>query len=177
MILSGPRLHTADHQNHPGYTHPATVPADELYQRCVDEQRQTLNQVMFERLYLDVDDQTPVVAVSVLNPEFATLIELAAFHQPSLNTVVDRELSSRAGQADQRGRFDSRHCGQQTERTPAITDRGSNLTHLAESEGFEPSEACTSTVFETVPFVRSGNSPPVNLAAGRSRSEEGIGQI
>ena len=35
---------------------------------------------------------------------------------------------------------------------------------MAESKGFEPLEACTSTVFETVPFVRSGNSPGTRLA-------------
>jgi hypothetical protein len=39
---------------------------------------------------------------------------------------------------------------------------------MAESKGFEPLEACTSTVFETVPFVRSGNSPleDISRAAG-----------
>ena len=37
------------------------------------------------------------------------------------------------------------------------------MFEVAESGGFEPPEACTSTVFETVPFVRSGNSPGATL--------------
>ena len=38
----------------------------------------------------------------------------------------------------------------------------------AEGEGFEPSEACTSTVFKTVPFGRSGTPPPTLLVGGAS---------
>ena len=48
---------------------------------------------------------------------------------------------------------------------------------VAESGGFEPPEACTSTVFETVPFVRSGNSPLTNLAGLAPGSEEGNQQL
>ena len=41
-----------------------------------------------------------------------------------------------------------------------------NLINLAEREGFEPTETHkTSTVFETVPFVRSGILPGGRLAA------------
>ena len=38
---------------------------------------------------------------------------------------------------------------------------------LTSGEGFEPSEACTSTVFKTVPFGRSGTPPPVRLERAR----------
>ena len=37
------------------------------------------------------------------------------------------------------------------------------MFEVEESGGFEPPEAYTSTVFETVPFVRSGNSPDATL--------------
>ncbi len=125
--------------------------ADELYQRCADEQRQTLNQVMFQRLELDIgDDGIPYVSDVALNPEFAALIELAEAHAPTeLGSVVDHEIQTR-----------TRNCRKvRNARTPAIVDRGSNLTHLAETVGFEPTVSFPTHAFQACRFGRSRTSP------------------
>ncbi len=41
---------------------------------------------------------------------------------------------------------------------------------VAEGGGFEPPEACASTVFKTVAIVRSATPPPITLPVGASMS-------
>ncbi len=48
---------------------------------------------------------------------------------------------------------------------------------MAEGVGFEPTEACTSTVFKTVAIDRSATPPGVTLAARYFRSFGDIGLI
>jgi hypothetical protein len=52
--------------------------------------------------------------------------------------------------------------------SPALAGRARSL---ADRVGFEPTVPCSTTVFETVPFGRSGTCPFVNLAGQRVGSQ------
>ena len=49
-----------------------------------------------------------------------------------------------------------------------------NDNGFAEGVGFEPTETCASTVFKTVPFVRSGIPPIVQRTARGRRQPRGF---
>lgn len=125
--------------------------ADHLYRACSDEERQSLNQIVFQTLYIDIDEfGTPAVADALLNPEFASLVELArrtgSWSKPPVRGIErtgqkrDRRHYRRAS-----GRLDGTKHGpagvderKRNESTPIDDDRGSNLNYLAEEVGFEP---------------------------------------
>ena len=121
--------------------------ADALYRVCNDDQRATLNLAAFDGLYLDVDDDgQPRITESALNPEFASLIELARNReqwQPatcsSLKLYAGRRLYTRPGRGAQLVRTTPEGTTRR-DLTGVTPGCGSNLIHLAEREGFEPSK-------------------------------------
>ncbi len=129
--------------------------ADALYSICNDDQRATLNLAAFDGLYLDVDDDgQPRITESALNPEFASLIELARNleqWQPatvgsacSLQLYAGRRLYTRPGRGAQLVATASAGTARRA-LTGAEAVGGSNLSHLAERVGFEPTVRLTPT--------------------------------
>ncbi len=140
--------------------------ANELYERCDESQRATLNQVAFERLYLDrTDDGQIHVSEAVLNPEFAALISmaLATGWQPASSSATEEQPEARwrprfftEPRRYERALADSwrrREDPEQVEADaggnarPELTEAtvsgdlwSSNLTRLAERVGFEPTD-------------------------------------
>jgi hypothetical protein len=157
------------------------------------EGRRCLNQALFEKIF--VRDDTVSGAdlrepfLDLLDDNLAQRIKTeqalpladAIGHEIDERTVVSYERALPAADSDLaamlagiRWHPRERPCGPLSvdRRNPAAycRRRGSNKTLLAEGGGFEPPEACTSTVFKTVAFVRSANLPLARL------SPFGIGQ-
>ncbi len=67
--------------------------AGELYRQCPPEARQTLNQALFDGLYVNVGDDGEVTVASVqLKPEFEALIrftELVGITEDSPDSITE----------------------------------------------------------------------------------------
>ena len=139
----------------------------------------------------------PPDEVIVLQPYGALFFATAATLVEQMPTVTPESVNSavilRVRSADEAGA--RRRC---PHRLPAISSERENRRHpvlrrakrpgasliagvvrvLAEGVGFEPTEARrTSTVFETVPFVRSGSLPPLEASGergGRLRADRAV---
>jgi hypothetical protein len=132
--------------------------AGDLYRQSADEQQQSLNQVFFDQAYVDVNENGRVTVVSVaLKPEFEALIELAgivvkttepgrlpastvnAWSDGWLRALPRRVVCARARMRRSGLRPVASPSRIQENPGQLFADRGSNLSYLAEREGFEPS--------------------------------------
>ena len=135
--------------------------AGKLYREAVGEQRKWLNQAVFETIAIDLtgdDDPHPTqetLAVQMTGDLAEPVAAVAGLAQLGTNGRKSRDEAAhgptKAGNGSREGQ----------NKTPGQLARagGFNLINLAEREGFEPSEACASLVFETSQFNRSCTSP------------------
>ena len=166
--------------------------AGDLYRQCPDETRQTLNQVFFNALFVDVDPLGRVFVATVeLQPEFETLISLAhkvvagpkAKRPGPVSVTCDADGDSgrpdhyrlpprhepRPTQASMRpsGYRDGRPTRFQKQENPGqySFDQGSNLSYLAERVGFEPTVSFPTHDFQSCRFGRSRTPPALQQAS------------
>ena len=147
-----------------------------LYRTLDDDGRQTCNQARYNAIYFDADaDGTPVVARTEVVPILAEVESVVRPHLKPLSQAdvraEQRSRRERLHRPSRSGRRDGTKHGAKAETawrsdqdlSHLTDDRGSNLTNLAEREGFEPSDPLRSPVFKTGAFVRSATAPPVIL--------------
>ncbi len=137
--------------------------AGDLYRQFQDTGRQTLNQILFKALFLDVDSNgTITVATAELNPEFAALV------------VIAQSITAQSSSTDPRPTASLKHllprairCQSQTNKKPQLvtSSRGANLLHLAEGVGFEPTVTRSHNGFRDRP-IRPLSHPSEFKASG-----------
>jgi site-specific DNA recombinase len=146
--------------------------AAELYVRLKDNDRRSLNQVIFEHIYLDRDG----VSEAPMNPPFGAISEITGqelghAQGPDGQEVHGNELDQKPqGHRNQTepegnpiGQID-RHKGRSTRRitktnTAQKSGRCSNVTILAEEVGFEPTVSCPTHTFQACRFGRFRTPP------------------
>jgi hypothetical protein len=139
--------------------------ADRLYAVCDEDKRATLNLAAFEALYINTNDNgEPYVAEVALNPEFASLIEVAATQtswqpQPTSCGHTATFTNGRRTYARQPAQHAQTNTAERWTLNEVQRSHGSNLTYLAERVGFEPTEGCPSHAFQACRFGRSRTSP------------------
>jgi site-specific DNA recombinase len=152
--------------------------AGRFYRTVPDNVRQTLNQLRYEALYLDVGEDglvyvadrelTELVAgfEAVADEVREQLGEAPGVHRSSddaESTVRRWERQLHPRSSSYRGGSQHPHVlrnERRRQRHPAHNSgRGSNLSNLAEREGFEPSMSCPIPLFESGQFNHSCTSP------------------
>lgn len=154
-----------------------------LYRQMPDDNRQTFNQARYDAIYIDTDDSgAPIVTRTDIVPILAEVESVVRPHVSPVGSQAEkaREQARRASyhHAATSGRRDGTRHGadvenrRRSEQNPRHLndDLGSNLTNLAEREGFEPSDPCGSPVFKTGAFVRSATAPPGSVGEQTTQS-------
>ncbi len=114
---------------------------DRLYSDSDETGRRSLNQAFFAELHLDQHG----VTTAILNPPFAQLLDRTIGLSDETEDDPgpggkDRETAQTTSQSTATGRTITASTRGENRKNPAIFQpRGSNLTLMAEREGFEPS--------------------------------------